>query len=202
MDSKIIRQVHSLALILIVAGGLFFINSNNPLKAQSVKYPKHQLGLGYSSFSASGLSYLLDINKYSSLQFNILPFYTGTNSDNLDITVLLGAEYHFTIARFTQSRIFLLAGTGYSHLESRVSESRIENDVIIIDKQIKIDNIINLGLGIGYEYKPHARISLGVSLGILHQESDNGIFSEFWDRNPSGTNFTGIGGGIYIRYNF
>ncbi|MCW5886330.1 MAG: hypothetical protein KIT33_15275 [Candidatus Kapabacteria bacterium] len=167
-----------------------------------MSYPKHQIGLGYSSFSASGLTYYLEINKYSALQVSLLPYYTSTSNNNLSIIALFGGEYHFNIFRTKEYRIFAFAASGAGHLERSETTFKIINDVEIRETRVDLNRIINFGTGAGLEYKINRQFIVSAGIGLMYQLSDKANFSEFWDRNPSGESFLGIGGSISFRYAF
>lgn len=182
---------------------LFLILSLNfDVFSQQISYPKHQVGLGYSSFSGAGLNYQIEINKHSALQASLLPYYTSKSSDEMDIIGVFGAEFQQNFFRTNQQRYYLFAGAGISHLEDRSITKKIINDLEIIEKNITTNRIYNFGFGAGIEYKFSPRVSTGFGLGLLYQISDKSKNSEFWDRNPTGESFLGLGASLSIRYVF
>jgi hypothetical protein len=181
---------------------LLCLFQQNPTEAQLISYPKHQIGVGYSSFSGAGLTYQIEINRHHALQFSSLPFYTSNGPDELNIIAFLGGEYQFTLARMSTSRIYTFAGLGITHLEDRLTTRTIVNDKEIVNVDIDLNRINNYGFGIGMEYKLSPRIAVSTGLGILYQTSAKGHYSEFWDRNPRGDTYLGIGGALSFRYVF
>lgn len=177
---------------------LFSLSTN----AQSISYPKHQIGLSYSSFSGSGLNYQIELDRTNSLQFTLLPIYLSPKANELEINAIIGSEYQFSLKRFEQSRLYLLIGSSIQHLENRLTTTRVLNDVKITETKIKTNSIFNTGIGVGYEYKLLPRLSASSSLGLLYQLSDNSDNSELWDRNPRGDSFIGVGLSLSIRYIF
>lgn len=187
--------------LCLIIGFVLFISSSSSL-AQKISYPKHQFGIGYSSFSGSGLNYQIEISKFHALQFSLLPIYLSSNSDELEINGILGGEYQFTFTRNDASRFFVFSGTSVQHLENRLTSTRIVNDLKIVETKINTNRIYNFGLGLGLEYKPHPRFAISAGIGLLYQVSEKSTYSEFWDRNPSGDSFLGIGGSLSLKYVF
>jgi hypothetical protein len=186
-------------LIFFICSCLFSTN----IVAQKISYPKHQIGLGYSAYSGTGLNYLLEINKTSALQFSGVGYYIGDNPpDDIDFYGIIGGEYQHTIIKNNDSRIYGFFGFSMLHLEKIRTKTFIINDKIIKNKTIETDRIYNYGTGVGYEYKLLPQLSVSANIGLLYQLSDIADFSEYWDRNPAGTTYTGIGIGIAIRYVF
>lgn len=187
-------------LVIIV---LIMIFQHADLSAQKKTYPKHQFGIAYSSFSGTGLNYQIELNQSSAVQLGGIVYYYGDNPpDDLDFYTILGAEYQHSIIKQGNTRIYGFLGGSYLNLEQRRVKRYVINDREIVEKNIISDEIINLGAGVGIEYKILPAFAISGSVGMLHQISDNTSFSEFWDRSPDGTTYTGFGVSIAIRYVF
>ncbi len=193
-ENLVAKLAYIISILLII--------SINTGYSQQISYPKHQFGISYSSFSGSGLSYLIELNKSHSFQFSLLPVYLSSNSTELDINGIFGGEYQFTFVRNGDSRFYAFAGAAIQHLEHRITSTKIINDIMITETAVTIDRIYNIGLGLAVEYKPHPRFAISCGIGLLNQTSDKSNYSEFWDRNPSGESFLGIGGSLSLRYVF
>lgn len=189
------------AKLAYISSFLLLISINTGY-SQQISYPKHQFGIAYSSFSGSGLSYLIELNKSHSFQFSLLPVYLSSNSTELDINGILGGEYQFTFDRKGDRRFYAFAGASIQHLESRITSTKKINDIMITETAITINRIYNIGLGVAMEYKLHPRFAISCGIGLLNQSSDKSNHSEFWDRNPGGESFLGIGGSLSLRYVF
>ena len=173
-----------------------------PLFSQK-SYPKQQIGLGYSFYSGSGISYQIEFNPTYALKTNGFIYYYGDDlPDVVDIFPNLGFEIQRNIYKNPNSRLYALAGTSYWYFESRTKDVKFENDMEIITKKVDIDEIYNFGLGMGIEHKFINSFSISLDLGLHYQISGITNFSPFFDRNPKGTDFIGIGGSLGFRYNF
>ncbi len=182
---------------------IIFLIFFNYSYAQKITYPKQQIGVGYSSFSGTGINYLIEINKYSAFQIAGIVYYFGEKPpDDLNFYTIIGAEYQYSFLKEKDYRLYSFLGFSMLQLEKRRISIITENDRIITTKTIETDNIYNYGIGVGIEFKLSPQFSLSTNLGFLHQKSDISNFSEFWDRNPSGTIFNGLGVSIAIRYVF
>ncbi len=195
INSKLVVKFCALTLFLC-------LNPLNQSNAQMISYPKHQIGVGYSSFSGSGLTYQIEFNRNHAFQLSVLPLYTSSGPDDLDTKAFLGGEYQLSISRTDLTRIYTFVGAGITHLENRLTTRTIVNDVEIVNVDIDMNRISNIGIGIALEYKLSPRIAVSTGLGILYQTSAKGHYSEFWDRNPLGDTYLGIGGALSFRYVF
>ena len=195
INSKLVVKFYAITLFLC-------LYPSNRSEAQLISYPKHQIGVGYSSFSGSGITYQLEINRNHAFQFSALPIYTSSGPDDLNIKAFLGGEYQLSISKTDLTRIYTFVGAGITHLENRLTTRTIINDVEIVNTDTDLNRIINFGIGIGLEYKLSPRIVVSTGLGLLHQTSAKGQYSEFWDRNPRGDTYLGIGGALSFRYVF
>ncbi len=195
------NHFHCLKYFFVLAALMIF--GTNYTYSQKVTYPKHQIGVGYSSFSGTGINYQIELDNLNAFQFSGAGYYFGDNPpEELDFYGILGAEYQFSLLKKEDKRFYAFAGTSMLHLERRRTKTVKFNDVVIIQKLITTDRIYNFGGGIGIEYKPLPVIAMNFGIGVLYQVSEKADFSEFWDRNPAGESFLGIGIGISLRYVF
>lgn len=199
VKNKINRFVKINSLIII---NILIFSGTNLLFGQKITYPKHQIGLSYSSFSGAGINYQFEPDKYQAIQFSVLPYYYSKENNDLQIIGLVGIEYQLNILKNNKSRYYVFVGSSMNHLEDRLTTKKVINDVEYIEKNITTNRIYNFGFGAGIEYKPLPVFSISPSIGILYQISEKSSYSEFWDRNPGGETFLGIGCGISIRYVF
>lgn len=187
-------------MICIIASILLF--SSLSLKSQKITYPKHQIGISYSSFSGTGLNYQIETNKMNAFQVSAFAYYNSAVDNEKNIIAIIGGEYQLTLLKESNTRYYLFTGLSVLHLEDQITTIRKENDVIIKDTKISSDRIYNFGIGPALEYKPHIQFAISIGAGFLYQISNKEPFSEFWDRSPNNTSYFGIGGTISLRYVF
>ncbi len=169
----------------------------------SQKYPKQQIGLGYSLYSGAGISYQIEIDPYWAFKVNTIVYYYGFDPpDVIDLYTNFGLELQRNFYKDEKNRMYLLAGASYWFFENRSKTTEFINDKMIVNKEVETENIWNFGLGTGYEYKLLKQFSVSFDIGLHFQTSGETNFSPFYDRNPKGTEFFGIGGSIGFRYNF
>ncbi|MFP4370312.1 MAG: hypothetical protein ACLFR2_12100 [Candidatus Kapaibacterium sp.] len=174
---------------------LFFILT---FSAEGAKFPKHQFGIGGSTISGAGLSYQIDIDRKYSFRTNGFAYYFGNNPpDDLDMYFVLGGELQRNLFRQIDQRFYILLGTSHWYFEERSLYTERIGDLIIENRNSKIDRIWNFGAGAGYEKIILQRLALSLSLGFQYQISGEEQFSKFFDREGFG-----LAGGIGIRYMF
>lgn len=183
-----------LAILIIF---LFCISS-----ASASKYPRHQLGISYSTISGTGLGYVIELDRHNAFQFTVMPYYTGSNADkDLNLTVITGVEYQKTLYRDSEHKVYGFAAASLWYFE--------KNSVTYIDqgtdfeKEIKLydkDVYHNLGLGVGYNYILNSAVSFNFNLGLQYQSTSNDSFDNFLERTNGKESFIGIGGGVGIFF--
>ena len=166
------------------------------------KYPRHQLGISYSTISGTGLGYVIELDRQNAFQFTVMPYYTGSNADNnLNLTIITGIEYQKTIYRDSGHKVYGFAAASLWYFE--------KNSVTYIDpgtdfeKEIKLydkDVYHNLGLGVGYNYILNSAVSFNFNLGLQYQTTSNDSFDNFLERVEGNTSFIGVGGGVGIFF--
>lgn len=168
-----------------------------------VSYPKHQFGLGYSMVSGVGLEYQIEITNKSAFKTNFIAYYYGENPPNeMKIYDVFGLQYQYNLMKFTGNRLYAFAGGSYWHLEDRTVEEVISNDLVLEKRLVKMDRIWNFGTGIGYEILVFRNFVISGEIGALYQISNSvDHIDKFFDRDPLGTSFFGVGGGISLRFN-
>lgn len=172
-------------------------------ESQKISYPHHQLGLSYSSFSGSGFSYLIEINKDYALNANGLIYYQGDKPpDDLDQYGIIGLELQKNFYNSEYTRYYIFAGVGFWYLEERRLNTIKINDATFTTKTKKIDRIWNFGFGPGVEYNFLPRAAISLNVGLLYQQSDNAAFPELFDRSPNSDSYFGFGGSIALRFRF
>jgi hypothetical protein len=183
---------------------LLFLLAKGELEANnSRRYPKHQFGLGFSSISGAGLTYQLDVSKVSSLQTNFFAYYQGEEPpDKVKLYANIGLEYQYNLFNDRETRYYLFSGASYWLIEKRDYKLGYVNDILTKLAENDLQRLYNFGLGIGYEIKFWGHAAFSASLGLQIQKSDESNLDKLFDRNPSGTSFFGLGGGIGIRYTF
>lgn len=166
------------------------------------KYPRHQVGISYSTISGTGLGYVLELDRHNAFQFTVMPYYTGSNADNdLNLTIISGVEYQRTIYRDSEHKVYGFAAVSLWYFE--------KNSVIYInqgtdfEKQIKLydkDVYHNLGLGVGYDYILNEAVSFNFNLGLQYQMTSNDSFHNYLERTNGNPSFLGVGGGAGIFF--
>lgn len=170
------------------------------LSAYSVQaYPRHKAGISFSTISGAGLSYQIEISKYLAFQISGFPYYFGTNPpDDLDIYLVAGAEFQYNFLNDKTNRLFSFVGLSHWIVEERSVNKYVVNDVQTIEKIRNINLLDNAGFGVGYEYIVKNSVALNINIGLQYQSSKKSHLGILIDRNPHGTNYLGIGGGIGI----
>lgn len=170
------------------------------LSAYSVQsYPRHKAGISFSTISGAGISYQIEINKFWAFQISAFPYYFGTNPhEDLDIYLIAGAEFQYNFLNDKSNRLFSFIGFSRWYVEERTVNEYVFNDVEIIEKNKNIYLLDNAGFGIGYEFIVKNSVALNINLGLHYQSSEESHLGILIDRNPDGTKYLGIGGGIGI----
>lgn len=167
-----------------------------------VRYPKHQAGIGYSMISGAGIEYQIELNMKSALKTNFIAYYYGDKPpDAMNIYDVFGLEYQYNVYKKDKSRVYIFLGGSYWHLEDRTIEVFQSNDLIIEKRKTKMDRIWNFGIGPGYEFNISGNVVISAQVGLQYQISNEvDHISSFIDRNPGGTSFIGVGGGVSLRF--
>ncbi len=174
-----------------------------PLVLFSQKYPKQQIGLGYSLYSGSGISYQIEFDPLFALKISSVIYYYGFDPpDVIDLYTNAGFEFQRNIFKNEKNRIYFFVGASYWYFENRKKTTEFINDMLIVKKSIAMEDIWNFGLGTGFEYKPIKQFSISFDIGLHYQISGVTDFSPLFDRNPAGNDYFGLGGSIGFRYNF
>lgn len=161
-------------------------------------YPKHQVGIGFSSISGAGINYLMETNPENLFKLSLFYYYQGDDKLNQDINANLGLEYNYNIYKTEYNRFFALAGFSWWDIEKKRYSTYIENDITYEIKNIKINHIWNYGLGLGYEYR-RKKFAVSLDIGYQYQISQNGYFGDIFNRS-NGEDYFGPSAGISIRY--
>ncbi len=186
-------------LILII---IIFIPSI--IAAQSL-YPKHQAGLGFSNISGGIINYQIELNPQDAFKFGTLVFYNSdTPPDDLYLIGNIGAEYQNNLTKQSNQRLYWLTGASFWYMQDKNTTYKTINDVKykIIDNKIK--KLINLGIGIGYEYKIHPQIAINADIGAIYQfalQNDTN-FNWIFDRTQQTKSAISLSIGIGLRYCF
>ena len=172
------------------------------LTSSSVGYPKHQFGLGYSMISGAGLEYQIEFNMHSAFKFHAIAYYSGEKPPYiLQIVGIAGAEYQYNLSKNKDIRNYLFLGASAWHFEDRDQRQYYVNDMLFEDNTIKLNRIWNFGAGYGLQYMLFSNVAVNFDIGIYYQISDESEGTNpFFDRDPEGTSFFGIGGGIGFRF--
>jgi len=167
----------------------------------SAAYPKHLVGIDYSTISGSGLSYSQEIDKNTALKFSgILMYYGAKPPDKMTLIGDAGMEYQYNIWKIKDNRMYLFGGGSYWYVEKRDVISYMKFEKLITEKTIAKNNIFTLGAGIGYEKVFLNKIALNLNVGIQYQISDGTGFPILFDRSPDSQKFLGVGGGIGLKF--
>lgn len=165
-------------------------------------YPKHQLGIGFSTVNGMGLSYQINISRLWSAKANGFAYYHAkTPPEDTHYYLNGGLQLQFNIFKQSKDRFYLFAGGSRWYFEERTPIRYIENDLEIFYISKKIGRMTNIGLGGGYEIIK-GPIAFSFELGGQWQGSDKTDFSIIFDRNPSGTSYIGLSAAIGIRIYF
>ena len=175
------------------------------LFSQSRLYPKHQIGLGFSSLSGGVVSYQIELNPAEVFKFGSLVYYTSERPpDELVLYGNFGFEYQYNFIKNISDRFYALGGLSYWYYQDKsFSETKI-NDVTIIKIDNNIKRILNFGVGIGYEFKIHPQAAVNFDIELLNQLRINGEgnFDKFFDRIQNDNFSVGLSFGFGIRYAF
>ncbi|MEI6089115.1 MAG: hypothetical protein WCR42_01545 [bacterium] len=169
--------------------------------ALTAAYPKHLVGVDYSTISGSGLSYSLELDRSNVLKFSgILMYYGPKPPDKMTLLADAGMEYQYNIWKIKNNRLYLFGGGSYWYVEKRDVISYMKFEKLIIEKTIAKNNIFNIGAGIGYEKVFLNKIALNLNIGLQYQLSDGEGFPLLFDRSPESQKFIGVGGGIGLKF--
>ena len=168
-------------------------------------YPKHQAGLGFSNISGGIINYQLEMNPKTALKVGGLVYYNSENPpDDLDLAGNIGFEYQYNLTKDWANRLYLLGGVSFWYMQDKETRFETINDVKYKIVKNNIKNLINLGTGIGYEYKIHPQIAISFDLGVFYQLSlqNDSDFIWLFDRVGSNQSALSISFGLGIRYSF
>lgn len=180
---------------------LFFLLTILAAVSLSAAYPKHLVGIDYSTISGSGLSYSIELDKNTALKFSGIPMYYGAKPpDKMTLIGDAGVEYQYNIWKIKNNRLYLFGGGSYWYVEKRDVISYMKFEKLIIEKTIVKNNIFNIGAGIGYEKVFLNKIALNLNVGLQYQLSDGKGFPLLLDRSPETQKFLGVGGGIGLKF--
>ena len=165
-------------------------------------YPKHQIGLGYSSVSGSGITYQLETDPDNVFEFSFFAYYVAEEPpDRKEIFVNGGMEYQRNLYKDRYNRFFGYAGSSVWDLDERDYEEYIKNDVVYRDKTVKTNRVFITGLGVGYERRFEIRMAVEISAGYQFQASRNRNFGYMISRGEEGL-ASGPSIGFSIKYIF
>lgn len=163
-------------------------------------YPEHLIGVEFSTISGSGISWQINYDKDNTFKINGIAIYYGQKPPTkMDIIGSIGCEYQFNIWKIPKNRMFLFSGISYNYLENRNIIEYYENEKIIEIETRRCNNILNLGIGLGYEIKFLEKLSINTQVGYQYQLSDGKNFSLIFDRSLNKNNFSGVGIGLGLR---
>ncbi len=170
---------------------------------QSRSYPKHQFGIALSTVSGAGLNYQIELNPKDIFLLAGFAYYRSeAPPDDMDLYANLGLQYQNNLYKNPEARIYLAPAFSVWYIEEKNFTLIRRNDVITKIITRDVNRIFNVGLMAGIEYKIMQRLALSAELGLHYQLSERSKTAILIDRNPSGTSYIGIGGGIGIRYAF
>lgn len=180
--------------------GLFFISC---FSLDASKFPKHEVGISFSTISGTGLGYLLELDRWNAFQFTFMPFYSGDEPQKNDnLSLIGGIEYHRVLYRDFEHRFYLFGAVSIWYFEQHESmiinpNTDFEKEIILFDKDV----YHNFGLGFGYMYNLNNVVSFDFNLGLQYQTSSNNSFHNYLERIESGeSSFLGLGGGVGILF--
>lgn len=154
--------------LLLILISIVHINS----KTAKAAYPYHEFGLEASMISGAGLSYQLQYDVDWAMKINGLGFYFGEDlPDNGDLYIDLGIEVQRNFWKKRSRRAFLFAGMSYWYMQHRETEIQIINDREILFKNEILNDVYNVGVGIGVEIMLRKRFVLSFQVGFLIQQS-------------------------------
>lgn len=169
----------------------------------AAKFPKHQLGITFSTISGTGLGYMLELDRWNSLKFTFMPFYSGDEPQKNDnLSLIGGLEYHKNIYRDNEHKVYIFGAASIWYFEQYESfiinpNMDFETEITDFDKDV----YHNLGLGVGYIYNINNVVSFDFNLGLQYQISTNNSYYNFLERLESGEDsFLGLGGGVGILF--
>lgn len=167
----------------------------------SAAYPKHLVGVEYSSISGSGLSYSLELDKNNVLKFSGIALYYGDKPpDQMSIYTNAGMEYQYNIWKIKNNRLYLFGGGSYWFIEKRDIISYKKNEKLILEKKVTENSILNIGGGVGYEKVFLNKLAINLNVGLQYQTSDGSGFPLLFDRSRDSQKFLGVGGGIGLKF--
>jgi len=169
----------------------------------AAKFPKHELGISFSTISGPGLSYLLELDRWNSLKFTFMPFYSGDEPQKNDnLSLIGGLEYHRNLYRDFEHKVYIFGAASIWYFEQHESfiinpNTDFESEITEFDKDV----YHNLGIGAGYVYNLNNVVSIDFNLGLQYQISSNNSYYNFLERLGSGEgSFFGLGGGVGILF--
>ncbi|HRP01403.1 MAG TPA: hypothetical protein PLE30_02035 [Candidatus Kapabacteria bacterium] len=168
-------------------------------------YPKQQAGLGFSSISGGVISYQVEIDPTNAFKFGTFVYYNSNNPpDDLILYGNIGGEYQYNLIKEANQRLYALCGAAFWYLQDKNTHFKTENDIKYKIVQNNIKTLLNIGLGIGYEYKIHKQVALNIDIGVFGQTSfqDLGDFIWFVDRVGANKFTPSLSVGFGIRYAF
>lgn len=172
-------------------------------RGQSRSYPKYQFGIALSTVTGAGLNYQIELNPKDVLSFTGFAYYRSeAPPDDMDLYTNLGLQYQNNLFKSPETRIYAATAFSVWYIEEKNFTVIKENDVITKIITRDINRIFNFGLLGGLEHKIMERLALSVEFGLHYQLSEQSSSGILIDRNPLGTSYIGIGGGIGIRYAF
>lgn len=166
------------------------------------KYPRHQLGINFSTISGTGLGYVLEFDRDNAFRFTLMPYYVGSKAENnLELTIISGIEYQHTLYRDFENKLYIFGAASLWYFEQ--NSSTIINANTDFEKKISLydkDVYHNLGVGFGYDYILNEAVSFNINLGLQYQSTANDSFNNFLERTAGESSFLGIGGGVGIYF--
>ena len=180
---------------------IIFLVAISSLSAR--KFPKHEIGISFSTISGTGLGYLVELDRWNSLKFTFMPFYSGDEPQKNDnLSLIGGVEYHKNLYRDFEHKIYVFVSASIWYFEQHESfiinpNTDFETEVTKFDKDV----YHNFGLGVGYIYNLNNVVSFDFNLGLQYQISSNNSYYNYLERLGSGEDsFFGLGGGVGILF--
>lgn len=169
----------------------------------TLAYPKTQWGFAFSHINGAGISYVNQLDPYSAITINGIGFYKGDEPPyKMQTFANIGFGYQYTFLKNDLGRLFINPAISYWYLDDKNYTDVIQSDKKLRITDNKINRLWNFGVGVGYEFSLNENFALTTNLEFLIQNSKVSDNNSFIDRNPSGTYFRGLGGGLFIHYKF
>lgn len=185
-------------ILTFIITNLFCLNSS-----KLFAYPKTQWGFAFSHINGAGISYLNQLDPYSAITINGIGFYKGDEPPyKMQTFANIGLGYQYIVTKSDLGRLFINPAISYWYLDDKNYKDVIESDKKIRITNNKINRLWNFGIGLGYEFDLNENFALTTNLEFLIQNSKASDNNSFIDRNPTGTYFRGVGGGLFIHYKF